>query len=129
MPESITKVWRVNDSAVAAFCGDVGWLKSAREWSLSDMLEVPRPRFKDAQLMVFWPARIVEYDEDTETDMALSEDYYAWGSGKDFALGALATGADAVEAVRVAMLFDPGTSGTIRALPVLEAPLLKVLHG
>lgn len=41
--------------------------------------------------------------------------YYAWGSGRDFALGALASGATAIRAVEAAMKFDPITGGKITA--------------
>jgi len=42
--------------------------------------------------------------------------YYAVGSGDHFALGALAMGASAVEAVDVAAIFDCHTGGEIMAL-------------
>lgn len=46
----------------------------------------------------------------------IRSDFYAIGSGDDFAMGALAMGADAAEAVRVASLFDRHTGGEIQVL-------------
>lgn len=42
--------------------------------------------------------------------------FYAIGSGSDFALGAMAMGATAQEAVGVAIRFDPNSGGTVATL-------------
>lgn len=42
--------------------------------------------------------------------------YYAIGSGADFALGAMAMGASAAQAVATAALFDPHTGGAVHTL-------------
>jgi ATP-dependent protease HslVU (ClpYQ) peptidase subunit len=42
--------------------------------------------------------------------------YIAMGSGKDYAYGALAVGATAIEAVKASMKLDPGTGGKCRHL-------------
>ncbi|HEX7046561.1 MAG TPA: hypothetical protein VF275_03180 [Gammaproteobacteria bacterium] len=41
-------------------------------------------------------------------------EFYAVGSGCDFAMGAMAMGADAMEAVKVAKTLDPYTGGAIK---------------
>lgn len=41
-------------------------------------------------------------------------EFFAIGSGADFAMGAMAMGADAVEAVKVARTLDPNTGGVIK---------------
>ena len=41
--------------------------------------------------------------------------YMAWGSGRDFAIGALAMGATAVEAVKIAARHDLATGGPVRS--------------
>lgn len=45
--------------------------------------------------------------------------YFAIGSGRDFALGALAMGATAAEAVRAAIQFDVYSGGPIQALSLV----------
>lgn len=46
----------------------------------------------------------------------VSAPYYALGSGREFALGAMAMGADPEQAVRVAMRFDIKTGGQVTVL-------------
>mgnify|MGYP001606552882 CR=1 FL=1 len=129
MPEESEKLWRVNDSCVAALTGTVWWLEAAQAWTLlsfatPDAAEVTPPRLKDATLVLFWPARIVEYGDDGMSMVVkTTHGYYAWGSGSDVAFGALAMGADAVEAVRVAALFDQATGGTIRSMAISQEAL------
>jgi ATP-dependent protease HslVU (ClpYQ) peptidase subunit len=45
------------------------------------------------------------YFEQLPFKQIIEEKFAAWGSGRDFALGALAKGADAIEAVRIASRF------------------------
>ena len=47
-------------------------------------------------------------------------DFIAWGSGECFALGAMAMGATAPQAVEVASKFNIQTGGTIRQLSLAE---------
>lgn len=42
----------------------------------------------------------------TPTPLIVHEGFMAWGSGMDFALGALAAGMDALKAVEITCLFD-----------------------
>jgi len=44
----------------------------------------------------------------------LDKPFYAIGSGSDYAMGAMAHGASAEEAVRIAAVFDTATGGKIR---------------
>lgn len=50
--------------------------------------------------------------------------FYAIGSGAKFALGALASGASAEEAVRVASVYDSGTNDDVRVVRVGEGGVL-----
>jgi hypothetical protein len=44
--------------------------------------------------------------------------YYAWGSGSQFAMGAMHAGANAVQAVLAAISLDPWTGGSIQTVDV-----------
>lgn len=44
------------------------------------------------------------------------ERYYAVGSGAHFAIAAMACGRSAVQAVRIAARFDPGTGGRVESM-------------
>lgn len=46
----------------------------------------------------------------------ICSEFYAIGSGDDFAMGAMAMGADAAQAVGIAALFDCHTGGAVTAL-------------
>lgn len=46
--------------------------------------------------------------------------YGAWGSGSPYAYGALAMGASAKDAVRIAIKFDNGSGGPVRAASIKE---------
>lgn len=51
--------------------------------------------------------------------------YYAIGSGKKFALGAMAHGADAPQAVAAAMVHDESTGGTIHCVELERQALTQ----
>lgn len=53
----------------------------------------------------------------------LSGEYHAIGSGRDFALGAMEAGADAVKAVEVAIKLDIGCGGAVRVLTLDDIPI------
>lgn len=78
------------------------------------------PAMKDgdekATGVVFPGGRIVvEYDTNARP-IRLSAPFYASGSGREFAVGAMATGADAESAVRIAAKYDLFTNGRIHVL-------------
>lgn len=50
--------------------------------------------------------------------MPLESPYYAWGSGRDFALGAMAAGADAVRAVEAACTHSIECGGAVVSFPI-----------
>jgi hypothetical protein len=60
-----------------------------------------------------WTRLIVAGKEQIETyehlpiAQIIMDDIMAWGCGRDYALGAMAAGADAVKAVEIASLYDP----------------------
>ena len=57
--------------------------------------------------------RLSELNEGESVVRIKHAGYYAWGSGKDYALGALAHGATARQAIQIAAKFDPFTGGKI----------------
>lgn len=74
--------------------------------------------------------------ERTPYPLTVNDPYMAWGGGRDFAMGALAMGADARKAVEVTNLFSIGCGGGVDAydllptvnecLTVADAPTFKV---
>lgn len=58
----------------------------------------------------------------------IRSEFYAVGSGEDFALGALAMGATAEEAVQIASRFDHHTGGEIVTMRLAPAPVFDATH-
>lgn len=56
----------------------------------------------------------------------IEQPFFAIGSGRDFALAAMALGRSAAEAVDLAARFDTGTGNGVDALALEAAPALKV---
>ena len=59
------------------------------------------------RLIVATPNRIYTYER-LPVLQEIEDSFFAWGSGRDFAMGALAHGADAVTAVEIASAWDAG---------------------
>lgn len=66
----------------------------------------------DLRALVVKPSgEVFLYDEGLTPSGPIACDHYAIGSGSDFALGAMAMGADAAQAVRVAAIYDSNSGG------------------
>lgn len=71
----------------------------------------------DFQLLLLTPAGEVYVARDNaELSGPIASDYFAIGSGEDYAMGAMAMGATATRAVDVAAMFDAHTGGEILAI-------------
>jgi hypothetical protein len=68
----------------------------------------------DGNGLIIWPHGVVGWC--SRGAWPVSEPFYTLGSGEQYAMGALAMGATAEEAVRVAMRFDVSTGGEITVL-------------
>jgi len=66
----------------------------------------------DFTCLVLTPQGLFEYDVYCRAEEVL-DDFYAIGSGAKVALGAMACGKSAIEAVRIAARYDPYTGGRI----------------
>lgn len=123
MFEMDNKIWRSKRTkSVFGFSGTLTWLPMFQEWyeAGSDMKRLPTNPVIDKSVddgfgvlecrrdgdMVVW-----NYDF---SNRARNEDYMALGAGSGFALGALAVGATARQAVAVAIKHDPYTGGKVR---------------
>lgn len=102
---------------LAAAAGQACLARRFLDWFRSGLVGEPEPGNdeRNADGMIFMPdGRIVEFSPlGSKTVFA---DFYATGSGMDYALGAMAMGASAEEAVRVAARFDSSTGGRITVL-------------
>lgn len=111
---AISKLWRLRraggDELLLAACGNADAGLAMRDWYERG---ASREDFPEIQKGDDWCRLIVVTREGVKfferLPYAIQPDpapFMAWGSGRDFALGAMALGASAVEAVEIASRFD-----------------------
>ncbi|MFA5567960.1 MAG: hypothetical protein WC972_04855 [Trueperaceae bacterium] len=118
---TVQKVHRRADGHMAAGTGDFSYTQRFIAWFLGgEAGEPPLPKRGDdgndeGQGFIFRPdGRIVCFEGTGPNE--LTAPYWAQGSGRNFALGAMAHGASAEEAVQAAMRHDVWTGGEITVI-------------
>jgi 20S proteasome alpha/beta subunit len=115
-----TKIWKHGDVLMGG-SGTLTHVEALRNWVLGGMLPAKFPDLKCDQNYVphFWLINrngAVAKFEDTPYPMTLRDPFFAEGSGRDFAYGALEMGADAARAVEIACKYDTSCGGGIDVL-------------
>lgn len=116
----IAKIVRREDGAMAAVVGVASLAGPFFRWFL-DGEKGDRPTVPDdgdicSTGFIVRPGGVIEmYEHEGWYDIQ-PEPYFAVGSGRDVALGAMVAGADAEVAVRAAIAHDQGTGGDITVL-------------
>lgn len=109
-----TKVWSHKGVLIGA-CGSQALCEKFRSWVVSGMDdESPYEGADDGNGLVVSTAGVVCFGN--TGGWSISEPFYTLGSGYQLALGALAMGASAEDAVKVAARFDTMTGGKITVL-------------
>ena len=118
---SCTKIKRIKGGAVVAFTGELEKGIELAKW-LEDGEDPSKwPSYQGAD---DWTRMIVAKDghifiyEQRPVPQPVEDKFAAWGSGRDFAIGALAMGADARTAVRIASEFNVGSGMGIDSFEV-----------
>jgi hypothetical protein len=113
------KLWRVRGTDyVVAITGSLSagirfceWLKNGagkdESWALDEDSE--------AVVLNLATGKVVAYDSNM-VPMPVFDKFEAWGSGADFALGAMEAGVDAVRAVEIAAKHDTGTGNGLAVI-------------
>ena len=121
----VTKVRRTADGRLLGFTGEIGLGTLMLDWLDKGGT---RPAAQDSDRWV----TVLEIDPDgtcwchgRDTRWKVEQPFFAIGSGRDFALAAMALGRGAAEAVEVAARFDTGTGNGVDAL-TLTATLRAV---
>ncbi|MCA1379422.1 hypothetical protein I6F34_01130 [Bradyrhizobium sp. BRP05] len=112
---NIAKIVRRDDGAMAGGAGDAAWVQAFHRWFLDGEQGDPPIVEDNSKGVIVQKRRPIEYFEQNGT-LEYRAPYFAFGSGKEFALGALFAGATAEQAVRAAMQFDPNTGGRVMLL-------------
>lgn len=107
---------RDRDGALAGSAGGTVYAEKFRRWFLEAGEDTPPPEAgeTDRGIIAFKNGVIRLYEADGS--FVLTDKFTAIGSGKEFALGAMEAGADALSAVEIAARRDPGTGGSLIVL-------------
>lgn len=124
-----TKVVRREDGALCGACGTTTIAAAFRRWFLAGEDAASKPSLgddkEDIHAIIARPSGVVEiYDRMGWS--VIEGDFHAIGSGTEIALGAMAMGADAAKAVRIAATFGVGDVRSIDVVAALEAPAQPV---
>lgn len=119
------KVHRLKDGSLVGFAGDSGLCLRALK-AMEDGKEAPIEPGEYRYLRAWPDGRVVVDTGSGPTPMPMQ--FFAIGSGADYAMGALAMKADALEAVRVAAMFDPDTGGNVQTMPLVQPNVATVGH-
>lgn len=117
----ITKVYRIGDSLVGLSGSDYAACLKVVDWLADGGDPDEKPDLGDSDihiLLVDSEGTIFLYNNNLYP-MPMEQEFFAVGSGMDYAIGAMAMGGSAADGVRVASRFDPGTGQGVDCL-VLE---------
>ncbi|HEY9101833.1 hypothetical protein [Chitinimonas sp.] len=113
------KLFRLKDGATYGFTGEIQDGRVVYEW-LDNGQHEPRPTVSAGFVaLLICPDGRAYTMEDKLVLLPVLEPFRAIGSGRNFAMGALAVGADAVRAVAAAIALDVYSGGEIETLPVV----------
>lgn len=115
-----TKIRYANDGAILGITGDLSVGLFLMKWY--DDGEHPSDfpsEGGDSELIVVKHNEVYSYGG-TRYPCPVEGPYHAWGSGRDFALGALAMGADARRAVQIANGLHSGCGFGVHSLTIGE---------
>lgn len=112
---NVTKIVRRDDGALAGGAGDLAWVQAFHRWFMAGEEGDPPILEDGSKGLIVRRRKPVEMFEPGGT-VEWKPPYLAIGSGKEFALGAMFAGASAIEAIKAAMAFDPGTGGEVMVL-------------
>lgn len=120
-PGAKRKLYRLPDGSIlGVVSGIVGFSERFAAWLESGA--VP-DKFGDGEqafkaLLVRPSCKVFLYVDSLYPSGPIDSEFYAVGSGDDYALGAMACGCSAVQAVEIAARFDPHTGGEVLELKV-----------
>jgi ATP-dependent HslUV protease subunit HslV len=107
----VRKIIRLSDGSLFAGAGDYLAILALREWAEAGF-EGKRPaKTGDSQCLLVRPDRTVLHMGGNGKPYEILDEFSAIGSGCDYALGAMAAGKSAQEAVEIAAAYDSMTSG------------------
>jgi ATP-dependent protease HslVU (ClpYQ) peptidase subunit len=117
-----SKIQALPDGSYFACAGDSKAIVRISRWIHRGMPTKGRPRCSEDTfdvIMVRQDGTLLTANDALDFE-ALSEPFYAIGSGGAYAMGAMARGATAIQAVKIAARFDTNTSGPVDSVVIRE---------
>lgn len=118
-----SKIAQMPDGTILASTGNISAGRILMEWYQNGAVfsDYPVATQKEdnlfARLIVVKDRKVFTY-ETLCYGIPMVDPFFAWGSGRDFAIGAMAKGANAAEAIIVASRFDSDTGMGVEAFEV-----------
>lgn len=107
------KIIRLSDGALFALCGEVAYVQPMLDALEDDDVDLPEAKGEFTAVVVEKDGKLRVY-EGMGGWINVDAPYAAFGSGDEYALGAMDMGASAEEAVRISCGRDLGTGGDIQ---------------
>ena len=112
LARTTTKIYRLESNEIIAFCGTIGTHHVLLDWykSGADREKWPWELQRSAEWanIIIADKTGVRFCDQTPFFRYVEDSTMAWGCGADFAIGAMAMGADAVKAVEIVSKYCEG---------------------
>jgi hypothetical protein len=118
----VAKIFRTKTASYgySGYWGDSGLFK---EWVRTELDPTRRPQFNADLELIRIDANGAAFSAGkTPIFQAINAPFFALGSGRYLAMGAMAFGATAEEAVRIAIQYDTGCGGEVDVIRYAEQP-------
>lgn len=110
------KIYRRDDGALIGGAGKGGYCHAFRKWALGGENGEPPASRDDSAGMIVMPDGLIRLWDNEVGLNELTTDYFAIGSGQEYAMGAMFCSASAEDAVRAAIAHDAFTNGDVMIL-------------
>lgn len=110
------KVVRGPNGELAGACGEACDAAAALTWVESGMVTPAPALLEGTELMIAMPDGAMLFLDRDRPLYPISAEFFALGSGPHIAMGAMAAGASAEDAVRIACVYDKHTGGEVVVL-------------
>lgn len=122
LPERVSKVIMGKKGHIAAIAGEMDMqCDSFLDWVKCGCVDEPVFPKGDSTFILVTPSGILQELTKGDSIQKIKHwGYYAWGTGRSYALGAMAGGASAALAVEIAIKFDPYSGGKINSFTLAK---------
>lgn len=115
------KKWlKLPDGTLLVYAGAAAEFQAFVRWLLHDGRQSEFPKAENLTVVIVHPCGTVEVIDEDNCSLDTTDKLFVAGSGGPIALGAMAAGLSAKEAVQIAAKYDTGTNPDVDVFPVPE---------